>query len=63
MSGWEEALIDVGRDDRQRTIELLEKNQEQRSIGAVMLRCDPRFDPLRTEPRFVTLLKKANLAR
>lgn len=58
---WQEALIYLGMGDRQRTLDLLEKDQELRTTGSLMLGDDPIFDSLRSEPRFVTMLKKAGL--
>jgi tetratricopeptide (TPR) repeat protein len=58
---WQEALIYLGMGERQRALDLLEKDQELRTTGSLMLGDDPIFDPIRREPRFVSLLKKANL--
>ncbi len=42
-------------------IALLEQANERRSIGVLMLKSEPVFDPLRSQPRFLALLKKAGL--
>jgi len=58
---WQEALIYLGMGDRQRALDLLKEDQDLRTTGSLMLADDPIFDPLRSEPRFVALLKAANL--
>jgi TolB-like protein/DNA-binding winged helix-turn-helix (wHTH) protein/Flp pilus assembly protein TadD len=58
---WQEALIYLGMDERQRALDLLEKDQDLRTTGSLMLGDDPIFDPLRSDPRFVAMLRKANL--
>ncbi len=60
-SPWQEALIHIGLGDQERALDLLEKNYEQRGSGLLLLKCDPVFDPLRAQPRFLALLKKAGL--
>ena len=59
-SPWQKALIYIGLGDQERAIVLLEQAYERRSIGA-MLRSEPVFDPVRTHPRFLALLKKVDL--
>jgi TolB-like protein/DNA-binding winged helix-turn-helix (wHTH) protein/Flp pilus assembly protein TadD len=58
---WQEALICIGLGERERALDLLEQDQELRTTGSLMLRDDAIFDPLRSEPRFVALLKFAHL--
>jgi TolB-like protein/DNA-binding winged helix-turn-helix (wHTH) protein/Flp pilus assembly protein TadD len=58
---WQEALICVGLGERQRALDLLEQDQEFRTTGSLMLRDDAIFDPLRSEPRFVAMVKFAHL--
>jgi len=58
---WQEALIYLGMGDRQGALDLLEKDQELRTTGSLMLGDDPIFDPIRSEPRFIAMLKKADL--
>jgi TolB-like protein/Flp pilus assembly protein TadD len=59
---WQEALIYLGMGERQRALDLLEKDQELRTTGSLMLGDDPIFDPLRSEPRFIVLITNASLA-
>lgn len=58
---WQEALICIGLGERQRALDLLQQDQELRTTGSLMLRDDAVFDPLRSEPRFVAMVKFAHL--
>ncbi len=57
------ALIHIGLGENDRAIDLLEKAYEERVERMVWLRADPRFDPLRLDPRFNDLLARMGLAR
>jgi len=59
-------LIDIavgyaGLDDRARTLKWLERAYEDRTLRLSTIRLDPRFDPLRKEPRFTTVLARMGL--
>ena len=49
--------------ENDRAIDLLEKAYDERVERLVWLRADPRFDPLRLDPRFNDLLTRMGLAR
>jgi TolB-like protein/Tfp pilus assembly protein PilF len=55
------ALIYSGLGDREHTFEHLEKGFADRSWGMVFLKSDPRFDALRTDPRFANLIARMGL--
>ena len=55
------ASVSLG--DNQRTLEWLEKAYEQRDPFLVLLKADPRFDPLSGHPRFRNLLRRIGLPR
>ncbi|HEY9433251.1 MAG TPA: protein kinase [Blastocatellia bacterium] len=57
------ALIYIGLGENDRAIDLLEKAYDERVERLVWLRADPRFDPLRLDPRFNDLLTRMGLAR
>jgi len=52
------ALVYLGLDEKQLALEGLEKAYEVRSQWLSLLKVDNIFDPLRSEPRFIELLKK-----
>ena len=55
------AIIYLGLGDKERTLDGLEKAYEARSQWLTFLKVDRVFDPLRSDPRFVELLKKVHL--
>jgi hypothetical protein len=55
------ALVHVGLDDRDQAMAWLEKAYEERFNPGVLLR--PAFDPLRSDPRFQSLLRRIGLSR
>ncbi|PYP18552.1 MAG: hypothetical protein DMD52_01810 [Gemmatimonadetes bacterium] len=52
------ALISVGRGELDRAVGMLDQAAEERSTLLVYLRMDPRFAPLRSDPRFRALLRR-----
>jgi adenylate cyclase len=57
------ALIFVGLGDIDQSIAWLERAYEERSSWLVWIGVEPRFDPLRTDPRFVSLLRRMRLEK
>ena len=55
------ALVYVGLDDADRAFEWLEKAVDARSWEAPMMKANPVFDKLRTDPRFPALLRRIGL--
>ncbi len=55
------ALIYVGLNDKDEAFEWLKKSFAERSAGMVFLKVEPMFDPLRSDPRFQELLRRAGL--
>jgi len=55
------AIVYVGIGDRERALNGLEKAYEARSQWLTFLKVDRVFDPLRSDPRFIELLKKLGL--
>jgi len=52
------ALIYVGLGDKDKAFEWLGKALEERAYDMVMLKVEPRFAPLRSDPRFKALLRR-----
>jgi TolB-like protein/DNA-binding winged helix-turn-helix (wHTH) protein/tetratricopeptide (TPR) repeat protein len=52
------AVIFAGLDDKDQTMSWLQKAYEERSNWLVWLKLDPRFDNVRSDPRFQELLKR-----
>src|SRR5262245_4944868 len=57
------ALVHIGLGENDRAIELLNKACDERAERLVWLRADPRFDPLRLDPRFNEILRGMGLTR
>jgi DNA-binding winged helix-turn-helix (wHTH) protein/TolB-like protein/Tfp pilus assembly protein PilF len=55
------AVAYTGLGEKDRAFAALEKAYEERSWGMGMLRVNPVFDPIRSDPRFVALLRRVNL--
>ena len=53
------AVVYVGLGEKDKAFEWLEKSYEERR--AVDLKADPAFDPLRSDPRWIDLLRRMNL--
>ena len=61
VSSYQFAVIYVGLGQNERAIAALEEAYQERSTLLGYLKMDPRFDPLRTDPRFQDLLKRIHL--
>jgi tetratricopeptide (TPR) repeat protein len=55
------ALVYTGLGDTDGALQWLERGYEQRDRWMVFLKVEPRFDPLRTDPRFADLLRRMRL--
>lgn len=56
-----QAIVYAGLNDKQQTLEWLEKSYQARSMQLLWIGQDRMFDKLRSEPRFIELLKKIGL--
>jgi len=61
ISPFSTAMIYLALGDKDRALAGLEKTYEVRSQWLFLLKVDKIFDPLRSEPRFIALLKKVGL--
>lgn len=57
------ALVYTGLGERDRALVWLERAYKDRSNFMSRLKVDPRFDPLRSDPRFQNLLRRMNLPK
>jgi serine/threonine-protein kinase len=55
------AQIYLGLGDHEQALAWLEKACDERSVWLIWLGVDPKFDPLRSEPRFKDLLRRVGL--
>jgi len=61
VSPYNIALIYNGLDERDETLAWLERGFEQREPKAVFLKVEPKWNNLRSEPRFIDLMKRMRL--
>ncbi len=55
------ALVYHGLGQQSEALALLEKACEERDVRITLLKVDPRWDSLRSNPRFVAILKRIGL--
>ncbi|MEW6128954.1 MAG: protein kinase [Acidobacteriota bacterium] len=60
-SSYDIAVIYTGLGETEKAIEWLEKAYEERNEYLSYVKADPRFDPLRTDPRFQDILRRMSL--
>ena len=56
------ALINVGLEQRDDAVQLLERAHRERYPWLIHLNADPRLDPLRSDPRFKDLVREVGLS-
>lgn len=61
VSSYDLALAHLGLGNKAKTFELLRAAVQERSPRVAFLGVDPRFDGLRTDPRFIELLRSMGL--
>ena len=61
VTAWDFALLHAGLGERDESLHWLEKVEEDRSEMFVLINVDPRFDALRSDPRFAAVLRSAGL--
>jgi len=55
-------LVYIGLGDTENALAWTEKAGETRGMLPILIKGDPRLDPLRSEPRFQAVLRRLNLA-
>lgn len=61
VSPYRLALIHIALGEKEAALKLLEQSFRERNSGMTLLRMDPRWDPLRGDPRFQDLLRRMKL--
>ena len=61
VSAYEIAEVYISLGEVESAFEWLQKAFEERSRALVFLKVEPRLDPIRSDPRFKSLLDKMNL--
>jgi Tfp pilus assembly protein PilF len=61
ISGYQFALIYTGLGERDKTFSALEKAVRERSTLLTYVKMDPRFDPIRSDARFIDILRRIGL--
>jgi TolB-like protein len=57
------ATCHAGLGEKEKAFEALKKSYENREVPLILLKVDPRLDPLRSDPRFADLIRKVGLQR
>jgi DNA-binding winged helix-turn-helix (wHTH) protein/tetratricopeptide (TPR) repeat protein len=60
---YDSAIFYTGLGERDKAFEQLNKAYEERSGWIIYLKVEPQFDSLRTDPRYVPLLKRINISQ
>jgi tetratricopeptide (TPR) repeat protein len=63
VSPYNVAVLYIGLGDKDRAIEWLERAVQERSGLLVYVNVEPVFDPLRSDPRFQSLLRHMNFPK
>jgi len=61
VSAHDVALVYAGLVERDKAFAWLDKTYEEHSFNLIHLKVEPRFDPLRSDPRFADLLRRIGL--
>ena len=61
VSAWYRAVIYAGLGEKEQAFRSLETAFQEHSVGLAILKVEPQLDPLRSDPRFVELLRKVGL--
>ena len=60
VSELDRAVVCIGLGNKEQALAALEKAYEQHEWGMIILKADPRYDPLRSDPRFQDFLRRMN---
>jgi hypothetical protein len=61
VSTWDLAGLSLALGDKRRTLDLLERTADKRLSQVIFLNVDPRYDSLRSNPRFQNLVRRIGL--
>jgi hypothetical protein len=57
------AIVHAGLGEFDHSLQWLERCYDARDVHLIFLTMDPKWDPLRTEPRFASLLQRCGFAQ
>ena len=61
VSPFDMAIISTGMGDKEKAFDWLDKALQEKSLWLIYIRWEPRLDPLRSDPRFSSLLHRMGL--
>jgi hypothetical protein len=62
ISPMDMAYVEIGLDNKDQAFAWMEKAYQERARSLVGLKVDPLLDPLRSDPRFQSLLRRMHLS-
>ncbi len=63
LPGMPLAILHIGLGEMEKAIEVLEEGYAQRDSNLLYVQCEPRLDPLRSDPRFQDLVNRMGFQR
>ena len=61
VTAMDRAVVYIGLGDKQHALDWLEKAYENHELWILLLKSDPMYDPLRSDPRFQDLIRRVGL--
>jgi hypothetical protein len=61
VSPLDRAVVYIALGNKEQALALLDEAYEQHEWGMLLLKAEPRYDPLRSDPRFQDLMRRVGL--